>query len=305
MRSPRQLRAVSLPLLLATFPWLSACGGSSGSSTERVTLYYDGSSAAYGVSIRTGTASASSSTAGATTAETSCTASAVAEAAGCAVKIEGNEDFLHLALYGCPVEPGDPLFDCDLPPEAVEQLRGGALVSAGCGCQAGCARAPGIVVCGAGEATCEQDIAQAIAQKNTGRARIPPDVVVTSHPATGETTCSTCCETDFYDDEIVSLVSDRPVSEVAVQIIFANECAFDNNGTAECDPNYDHDYWDRGSIGGSTLVKRLCLAAGVPARSLLAEPILSCRGNIIEATVTYALDEDFKPLDVLPKFQFD
>jgi hypothetical protein len=299
MRSFEEPRTLLFALLLFLLQWVAACG-SSGDSTERVTVRYSGDGAAYGISIRTGTVAASTSANGTVAQAATCKASAKAMAAGCTANIGSGEGEWTLALYGCFVQPGDELFDCELPPALTEGFLANAMVSAGCGCQMICPASPSVIVCADDSVGC----GKAVVTAGNSRMHAGSNVVATTSPSVGSTTCSTCCETDFYDDMIGTVSSDEPLSEVEMEVTFADECQFDFNGAAVCEAAFDYGSWGQARFSESRLVKRLCLAASGPPEVPLAVPVLSCRGLIVGAVVTRALGRDFEPLTSMPTLQF-
>jgi len=294
-----EFRALPFALLLFLFPWTAACG-SSGDSGERVTVHYIGDAAAYGISIRAGTAAAATSANAIVARDATCKPSAKTLAAGCTPNIESSEGEWTLALYGCFVGPGDELFDCELLRTPAEGFLANATVRAGCGCQTICPTHPSIVVCANDSVGC----GEAVVTADKSPTHVRSNVVTTTWPSVGATTCSTCCETDFYDDMIGTVRSDEPLSEVEMEVTFADECQFDFNGAAVCEAAYDTGSWGRARFSESRLVKRLCLAVSGPAEGPLTAPVLSCRGLIIGAVVTRALGRDFEPLASVPTLQF-
>lgn len=295
------LRAALRPLWPLVLCGMAACDSSGGGSANSVTIRYDGDTRAYGISIRTGTAATSASRSGARDGSPVCTMTAAATASGCSASIDASADGLDLALHGCFVEAGAALFDCQLSSAQAGGLRTGATVHAGCGCQVFCPTDPAIVVCDDGDVECE---GAALADAATAQ-RTRPDVVATTQRGTGETTCSTCCETDYFPDEIGSVVSEEPLSEIQVDIDFAEECRFDFNGKAECEVYDPAENWVRVRSSGGTISQRWCFAASGEELEAGSLPILSCRGSIDRITVTRATGRDFGPLSVLPTVEFE
>ncbi|MFN2427921.1 MAG: hypothetical protein ABR587_15910 [Candidatus Binatia bacterium] len=319
----QQLRfglALPFTLLLAVAVCTGGCGSDSGSGNgnESVTIRYGGDRSAYGISVRsgaaiagaTGDAATASASSGALVAaasrsarqagEVACTMSVATAAAGCTASIATSASGVDLALYGCFFDAGDELFDCELPTALIDGLRSDATVLAGCGCRSLCPASPSIDVCNDGDSACVEAARLRVAIAS----RPPPDIVVTTQPATGETTCSTCCETDFHDDIIASVVSSEPISEFEVTITFADECRFDVNGTAECDLDDPDAHWGEQRLTGSTLVHRFCLSADDPTGNTLSVPFARCRGLIDDVTVTRALGRNFAPLSTPPQVRF-
>jgi hypothetical protein len=290
-------------LALSAFAWIAGCdsgGGSGGSSgSEQVTIRYAGDKSAYGLFIEGSVAEASANTKPMAT--DSCTMSEVATTAGCTSSVATSAEGVTLALSGCFVEPGDELFHCELSSGIVRALRSDPTVHAGCGCQA-CPSAPAIAVCDSNVTECE---ASPLVAANVSRSP-RPDSVATSRRGTGETTCSTCCETDYFEDEIGTVVSDEVLSEVAFIVTFSEECAFDFNGAAECDLlDRVYDDWTVQNFGDGGIVKRFCFAGRAAGQDALSVSLVGCRGLIDDITVTRALGADFTPLANVPTIRFE
>lgn len=284
-------------MLLATIG-LASCDSSNGSAPA-TSIRYAGDLPAYGIVVRSG-ASAAATTAGEAQ-DTACAVASDATAAGCSSEIDTTADGLRLALYGCFLAPGDQLFDCHLTEAMAETLRTDSTVRVGCGCQVNCPDAAAIAVCDEGSPECED----VIALQPTEERSTAPDSVATTQPGTGETTCSTCCETDFFPDEIGSAISDEPIAEIQVEVEFSEECRFDMNGTSDCDAYDPDDNWERVRFAGSSTFQRWCFASSGPAIATKPLPILSCRGLIDDVQVTRAVGTDFAPLSTIPSIVFE
>lgn len=299
MNSPAFSRVLSPSLSLCLLVLVAGCESSGGPNA--VTIRYAGDTTAYGIFIRTIDPPADALLAAADEEEgSSCHLTETASDAGCEFsggQFLGNDVLLQ--LRGCYIEDGDALLDCELTSAQVAKLQSSGEVSTGCGCQ-NCPASPGFALCEVDTLDCDEAVVSL--QATTGFAT-NAQIVPTTVRLEAETTCSTCCDTDFVPAEEIRMSSAEQVTEIVVELTLSGSCKLND---ADCEV-IEGDVSSTGSIQSPTVTtQRICIAAVDPFDPSIDLPLIACKEDTIDkVTVIRALDKNYEPLTELPTITID
>ena len=288
-----------LALSLCFVALLAAC--ESGGGPNAVTIRYAGDTTAYGIFIRTIDPPTDALVAATDEEEGSpCHLTETARDAGC--EFSGGQfpgDDVLLQLRGCYIEDGDALLDCELTSAQVAKLQSSAEVSTGCGCE-NCPTSPGFALCDVDSLDCDEAVIslQATADSATNAQAVPTTVHLEA-----ETTCSTCCDTDFVPAGEIRMSSAQQVTEIVLELTLFGTCTLND---ADCQV-VEGDVSSVGSIVSPPVTtQRICIAAVDPFDPSIDLPLIACKEDTIaKATVIRALDKNYEPLTELPTITID